>query len=65
MTDEKESFWRGAKKAKPLVSQHLGISIGTHNLLVQDLRIIPRAVQIDVRLSVLRAMVNVSETECH
>ena len=40
------------KKAMSLVSQHFGVSLGTQNFLVQDLRIIPHTVQIDLRLSV-------------
>jgi len=65
MTGEKESFRRGTKKAMSLVSQHFGIRNGTHNVLVQILRIIPCTVLFDLRLVSVRVMANVPETECH
>jgi hypothetical protein len=47
------------------VSHRLGISIGTHNVLVQIVRIIPSAVQVGLELSVCDSDGSFSETECH
>jgi hypothetical protein len=64
MKGEKESFGEPVQTMSS-VSHRLGISIGTHNVLLQILRIIPHAVQVGLRLSVCESDGNFSETECH